>query len=253
MLPRPLRKINDFGEVAMSQTPGRQRSAGARGRARIEGALLTDVVGRMAGYRGLIVGPMSALPDRRLPWATLSRWHIDRRPGPGVDAVFDGASLPVMSGSIDVLILSHGLEISPEPHRLMRECARVLSRRGQWLSLVDNPISPAVIGRELWQVGTLPSACRAVPRAARVIDWLRLMGFETTDAWRYGTWLGRVAPQGLAMSTPGLAPLGWLFGGYAVLARRHVRPDATTGRRRMVDVPRGAALARRAHDTSRQS
>ena len=248
MLPRPLRKINDFGEVAMSQMQDRQNTDGLGGRARIEAALLTDIVGRMAGYRGLIVGPMSASQAKSLPKATLSRWHIDRRPGPGVDAVFDGASLPVMSDSIDVLILSHGLEVSPDPHRLMRECARVLSQRGQWLSLVDNPISPAVIGRELWQASALPGAFRAVPRAARLIDWLRLMGFETTDAWRYGAWLGRVAPRGLAMSTPGLAPLGWLLGGYAVLARRHVRPDATTGRRRMAGVPRETALARRAHD-----
>src|SRR5690606_23939020 len=49
--------------------------------------------------------------------------------------------LPFASQSIDLLVLPHSLELSPEPHRLLREAERVLVPEGKLLVTCFNPYS----------------------------------------------------------------------------------------------------------------
>lgn len=86
--------------------------------------------------------------------------------------------LPVASQAIDLLILSHALEYSPNPHLLLREVERVLRPEGQLLLAGFNPAS-------LWGMRRLMSRAdsgypwngRFLP-LSRIKDWLSLLGFE---------------------------------------------------------------------------
>lgn len=81
---------------------------------------------------------------------------------------------PVREHSADVVLLQHALEFAESPHRLLREAARSVRPGGQLLVLVIQPWS-------LW--GLRRHWCRDVQRdshrltAARVSDWLHLLGF----------------------------------------------------------------------------
>jgi SAM-dependent methyltransferase len=111
--------------------------------------------------------------------------------------------IPFASQSLDLVVLAHVLERSPDPHQVLREVDRVLRPEGRVMVTGFNPIS-------LW------TARRAVPAALmppfmpgvvatlaapRLCDWLKLLGFEPGRA-RYGCfrppcrtqrWLDRTA------------------------------------------------------------
>ena len=113
----------------------------------------------------------------------------------------DSGALPLASGSIDLVALPHVLEFSADPHRILREAARVLMPEGQIVISGFNPLS-------LW------GAKRALRRGSdeypwrsrfigllRLKDWLQLLGFELNGG-RFGcyappfsqaSWLARCA------------------------------------------------------------
>lgn len=87
-------------------------------------------------------------------------------------------ALPVISNSIDVVVLPHVLEFTPAPHQVLQEIERVLIGEGHVVILGFNPWS-------LWGVWRIALAWRGqVPwdgqffRLTQVKDWLRSLGFE---------------------------------------------------------------------------
>lgn len=233
-------------------------SASARRWQTLEAGLLADLLPRLAGYRCVSIGAVSvqdSAPDTRCV-ATLKHWHGDVRRHAGVDFVYDGDRLPLASHSVDVLILRHAVELAEQPHRLIRECARVLSERGQLVVMVYNPWS-------LWALAQLPgrqaTAFRPLarpPRAARLIDWLRVVALETTACHRYGPGLARwsrIAPP--LGERAGARWIAWSAGGYALVARRHALRRIPPGgqRVRVVHKPALAGAGRAAACTARQT
>ncbi|MDH3355301.1 MAG: class I SAM-dependent methyltransferase, partial [Chromatiales bacterium] len=86
--------------------------------------------------------------------------------------------LPIASDSIDLVILPHAIELSDDPHQLLREVERVLIPEGHLLILGFNPWS--LWGARRWisrNSGELPWSARFFS-ANRVDDWLALLGFE---------------------------------------------------------------------------
>lgn len=86
--------------------------------------------------------------------------------------------LPIAGQSIDLLILSHALEYSPNPHQLLREVERVLRPEGHLLLAGFNPAS-------LWGLRRLLAGPEAgypwngrFLQLSRIKDWLTLLGFE---------------------------------------------------------------------------
>ncbi|ROO29240.1 methyltransferase [Salinisphaera orenii MK-B5] len=212
-----------------------------------EQRLLRELLPRLTGYRCVQVGRWGidrALLDHA---GTLRQWRLAWSAGTDADALFDGQHLPLASGSVDALVLAHSLEQVAAPHALLRECARVLSARGQLIVLVFNPWSLWA----LWQ--GMPgrraprfTPCAAPPSAGRLFDWLRLLEFEPDLLWRYGLGFplfgGRYA---VGSGKRWLEPLACAAQAYAVLARRQVvsrnREHGRTARSRAA-AP--AALAR---------
>ncbi|HET7313753.1 methyltransferase domain-containing protein [Salinisphaera sp.] len=186
-----------------------------------ETALLADVLPGLTGYRCIYIGVPSLARQTCDCVGTLRLWRADICAGEGVDVRIDGQNLPWASGSIDALILAHALELSAEPHALIRECTRVLSPRGQLVNLAFNPLSPWARSQGLRRSAHRFAPRSVPPRAARLADWLRLLDFETTACWRYGPGFPLFGRCWQAhVDTRWLAPLAWAAPAYALIARR---------------------------------
>ena len=117
------------------------------------------------------------------PWPALPRWAF----------VTHAAALPFPAASLDLVVLPHTLELSADPHAVLREVERVLVPEGR---VVISGLNPA----SLWglrqarahlcaRLGlTALGASRLyLPEAGEFIghwrlrDWLRLLSFEVDD------------------------------------------------------------------------
>jgi SAM-dependent methyltransferase len=139
--------------------------------------------------------------DRALPG--LPRWAF----------VTHAAALPFASASLDLVVLPHTLELSADPHSVLREVERVLVPEGRVVITGLNPLS-------LWGLrqarahlcarlgfSALGLSRLYLPEAGEFIfhwrlrDWLRLLSFEVEScrfgayrpAVRTGKWLQRWA------------------------------------------------------------
>ena len=105
------------------------------------------------------------------------------------DLLANPVALPFASGSLDLVVLPHTLELSIDPHAALREVERVLVPEGSVVISGFNPFS-------LWGARRLVAKrTAAVPwtghfrSAMRIRDWLTLLGFEVQ-----GSAFGAYAP-----------------------------------------------------------
>ena len=201
-------------------------SARARLFVQYERRVLDQLLPQLTGYRCVQIGQWGH--DRSLlsSTSTLCQWQLGYGKTRSADVRFDGRHLPLATGSVDALILTHALEQVAEPHALLRECARVLNARGQVVILAFNPLSLWALRQGLPMRRT-PAfrPCSAPPSASRLYDWLRLLEFEPERLIRYG--LGfpffggyhRVGEDRRSART-----IAWCAQAYGLLARRQVAP-----------------------------
>lgn len=136
-------------------------------------------------------------------------------------------AIPLVSESVDLVLLHHVLDFSPRQHQLLREVSRVLIAGGHAVILGFNPYST-------WGLRKGVSRSRATPWQAdmlsprRLCDWLQLLDFQVEQVrfgmyclpvnsarWiRYSSLLERLATR-----------LNWPTGGmYLISARKQVAP-----------------------------
>jgi SAM-dependent methyltransferase len=148
--------------------------------------------------------------------------------------VTDFAALPFPAASLDLVLLPHALEFSPDAHATLHEVERVLVPEGRVVITCLNPAS-------LWGLRQRRAQLYArfgmgepyLPRSGEFIayrrlrDWLRLLGFEVESS-RFGCY--RPAVNG----EPWLARFAWMDGvgarwwpilgsAYCVVAAKRVR------------------------------
>ncbi|MDD7804944.1 MAG: hypothetical protein PUP46_05175 [Endozoicomonas sp. (ex Botrylloides leachii)] len=94
---------------------------------------------------------------------------------------------PVESGSLDVVLLHHVLEIAESPHRLLSQAAASIIPDGKLLIIGFNPCSMANISR--WFIperANVFKGCNFI-QINRLKDWLTLLGFSVEEV-SYGAY-----------------------------------------------------------------
>ena len=156
-----------------------------------------------------------------------------------VHLITNAAALPFPAASLDLLVLPHTLELSADPHHVLREVERVLVPEGR---VVISGLNPASLwgfrqGRgHLWSRLHLPGSTPPklyLPEAGdfigpwRLRDWLRLLSFEV-ESDRYGCYRPAVRTEKWLQRTAWMDRAGarwWpVFGAvYFVVAVKRVR------------------------------
>jgi SAM-dependent methyltransferase len=179
-------------------------------RARFDAAL-ADVFGYHALQLGLPA--IDALAANRMP----HRWLALTAPPPTASAATDTAhaslasmraalaadstALPFAEGSLDLVVLPHTLELSPDPHATLREVQRVLVHEGRVAITGLNPTS--LWGLRLRRSQPSPPDAGESIGHWRLRDWLRLLEFEL-ESLAFGCYRPAVR------SERALARYGWM-------------------------------------------
>ncbi len=146
-------------------------------------------------------------------------------PTPGAALVAEPAALPLQSDSVDVMLLPHTLEFARDPHEVLREAARVLTGEGELVVLGFEPLGAWALRNSFTRGGCPPGILRTIP-AARLADWLKLVGFEVGPPSRYlyaPPLAGRVATRARGfLERAGIRAWPRLSGAYLVHARKRV-------------------------------
>ena len=102
-----------------------------------EQARVDQVVADIFGFNAVQIGLPCCdfLRSNRMPW----RVRCDEPPAAGIAVRACAWELPFDSASIDLVVLPHVLEFSPQPHQVLREVERVLVPEG---SVVVNGFNP---------------------------------------------------------------------------------------------------------------
>lgn len=157
-----------------------------------EQARIDEEVADAFGYHALQLGmPMlDALRNNRIAY----RWLMHETPCLQASALCDFAALPFGSGTLDLLVLPHTLELSSDPHATLREAERVLVPEGRLVLTGFNPASLWGLAQRrghLYQ--RMGFGQLYLPRAGeflawrRLRDWLHLLNFEV-ETLRFGAY-----------------------------------------------------------------
>ncbi|MCW5654699.1 class I SAM-dependent methyltransferase [Hydrogenophaga sp.] len=157
------------------------------------------------GFNALQLGlpELETLRSNRMPHRWLAAPELplapesEPAPSPRAALVTDAAALPFPAASLDLVVLPHTLELSADPHQVLREVERVLVPEGRVVVSGFNPASlwgfRQARGRLCAQLGitALGASSLYLPEAGEFIgpwrlrDWLRLLSFEV-EADRFG-------------------------------------------------------------------
>ncbi|NDG55363.1 MAG: class I SAM-dependent methyltransferase [Betaproteobacteria bacterium] len=148
--------------------------------------MLADEFGYFAVQCGM--PNLEGLRNNRMSHRIVLQHPLEDGPGEHPRIWVDSfAALPLASASVDLLLLPHVLEFSPDPHAVLREAQRVLRSEGRLVIAGLNPWSLWGL-RELalgsWFESSLPMECRMIA-LGRLRDWMGLLEFDM-DRGRFG-------------------------------------------------------------------
>jgi len=139
---------------------------------------------RMFGGQFLQVGRWGD-PEAFLPIpGTAYRSMCDAADSKGIGFVARPERLSVSAHSVDALLLPHTVELSRDPHGVLREAERVLVGGGRLMVLGFSPVSLLGLQRLLTR-GRRPPGLNHLFTSRRMRDWLSLLGFDVTIGRRY--------------------------------------------------------------------
>lgn len=154
----------------------------------------------------------------------------------GAQALAKPEHLPVLSKSVDAVLLPHTLEFAHSPHNVLREADRILTDRGRLFVLGFNPWGGWILRQRLGlRDRAFPPAGRFYG-VGRLCDWLQLLDFEVMEVRRFGVGFPWLAPRSEAEPWN----IGsWLTGFsecYLLVARKRVLPVNFIGRAQRAQV-----------------
>ncbi len=163
-----------------------------------EQAQLDALVSNIFGYHAVQLGlaQLNTLRENRMSCHTLA---LDTIPD-GRERLFledsfnsiiqcDFPELPFATHSIDLLVMPHTLELTREPHQLLREAARALLPEGQIVMTGFNPYSLWGARHALGDRHRQPCMPGPYPliSLSRLKDWLKLLGLQP-DRGHFGVY-----------------------------------------------------------------
>lgn len=152
----------------------------------VEQDILAPVLARVFGYHLVVVDPScridSLVNNRILHKVVQSCTSAGLAEKPSVLACNE--SLPWQTDSIDAFVLPHVLEISNDPHQLLRELDRCLVAEGHLLVLGFNPYGLWGLRRRLYNREPTPWDLRFISQS-RLKDWLSLLGYAIEQTEYY--------------------------------------------------------------------
>ncbi len=154
-----------------------------------EQARYDELVADVFGFHALQLGSpaLHGLRANRMPHRWLALGEAESRlPNVAPALLAEGVMLPFPEASLDLVLMPHTLELSPEPHAALREVHRVLVPEGRVVISGLNPWSlwglrqkRARLYQRMGAGGRLylPESGEFIA-PGRLRDWLQLLGFE---------------------------------------------------------------------------
>ena len=141
-------------------------------------ALCANYMSEIFGYYALEIGALSGhtklLEHSRVAFS--ASLGSDKKVN---DIIGSPEQLPLETDNVDLVVASHLLESSIDPHQVLREIDRVLVPEGQLILIGFNP----------WSLMRSGSALRKqidLPIKSRVKDWFSLLGLEVMELQHLG-------------------------------------------------------------------
>jgi SAM-dependent methyltransferase len=142
--------------------------------------IIEQLLPRMFGYHIVQIGSAAGRPyyndspiSHRMLLRVEEEGHVD---GTSLQCRTD--SLPILAESMDVVILPHTLEFTATPHKLLRECERILIEEGHLIIIGFNPWSLCGLWRLFLSWRGAPPWNGHFYSHNRIKDWLSLLDLE---------------------------------------------------------------------------
>lgn len=146
---------------------------------RLESDYLAMVSSRLYGRYMLQFSGLNCQVPEFLGFRKVIRLSCVLTPETGL--VVEPQRLPVATASVNAVYLSHVLEFARDPHGLLREADRVLIPDGRLLLALFNPWGLYGAKRLFYRSPDLYPWSGEFLGLGRVLDWMRLLGFEVED------------------------------------------------------------------------
>ncbi len=157
-----------------------------------EHAQMAETLANVFGFHALQLGlpELDALGSNRMPhrWLATHSWRDPAQPAAQLQQhhlICDFSALPFSANSLDLVVLPHALELTPDPHGALREVERVLVPGGRVAICGFNPLSLwGLCQRRSHLYQRLGFSQLFLPDAGEFIgylrlrDWLRLLGLD---------------------------------------------------------------------------
>ncbi|MGB5338215.1 MAG: methyltransferase domain-containing protein [Gammaproteobacteria bacterium] len=144
---------------------------------------LAAQLSNLFGYHLMVIDPPwedCPLKDSRIPHHFIQSVAPATQPAAGLAGHTD--DWPIMTDSVDAIILPHTLELSRDPHQVLREADRSLIPDGHLVILGFNPYGPWGLRRMFTPGhGSMPWDSHFLG-LSRIKDWLGLLGFDTLES-----------------------------------------------------------------------
>ncbi len=141
---------------------------------------LDEQVSDLFGYHAVQLGlpALQGLRANRMPHRWLALTQAQGATEPLICTRFE--CLPFDTQSLDLVVMPHALELSPDPHQLLREVERVLRPEGRLVISGLNPWSLWGARRRMahWTGQAFPPEVQQMIALPRLKDWLKLLNFE---------------------------------------------------------------------------
>ena len=182
-MPPPTPKLTAFSDRHAALSAWWRGSLGASLLA-AESELLGEALEDVFGWELLQVGAWGT--GRELLAGSRSRHSTVVAPvaESGANILGRPSELPVLSDSVDAVLLPHTLEFAADPYAIVREVDRVLIGEGQLLVLGFRPWSLWGLRASTTRNGH-PPGLRRVLSERRVREWLFLLGYEVVASRNY--------------------------------------------------------------------